>query len=407
MTEKRHEMRTHVRPYLLAAAGLIAAVGAPVHAQDPGPELQSFRTPGWSFTPGITFGTVYDSNVALANAPADTHRTQSDRLYEVQPFGRLEYFSPRTEFSTGYQGYLRRYAEVDQLNGFDQQAFGSVRRLITRRLTFFAHDSFGHLPTTDDVELNGVPFRRIGSRTNGGEAGIEARLTKYTDLSVRYENTWIRFDRPELFLTDGWVNGVHAELSRRLSERLSAGAEYGFRLADLNEGTHQVQFQDVGGTLHYHVGSATTLSLAGGVSHLDDRLVLVTRTGPYVRANVTHEVKRATVGASFERSYVPSFSFGGSTQSQEIRGFVRMPLDKNRLYVQGSAAWRRNDPFIANELQLDTIWIRSTLGYSATRWFRIEGFHAFTRQDSIVTGGEINRHRLGVQAVVSQPMRIQ
>jgi hypothetical protein len=61
MTEKRHEMKTHVRPYLLAAAGLIAAVGAPVHAQDPGPELQSFRTPGWSFTPGITFGTVYDS----------------------------------------------------------------------------------------------------------------------------------------------------------------------------------------------------------------------------------------------------------------------------------------------------------------------------------------------------------
>ena len=174
--------------------------------------------------------------------------------------------------------------------------YGSVRRLITRRLTFFAHDSFGHLPTTDDVELNGVPFRRIGSRTNGGEAGIEARLTKYTDLSVRYENTWIRFDRPELFLTDGWVNGVHAELSRRLSERLSAGAEYGFRLADLNEGTHQVQFQDVGGTLHYHVGSATTLSLAAGVSHLDDRLVLVTRTGPYVRANVTHEVERATVG---------------------------------------------------------------------------------------------------------------
>src|SRR5882672_1056922 len=85
MTETRHQMRTHVRLYLLAAAGLIAAASAPVHAQDPGPELQSFRTPGWSFTPGITFGTVYDSNVALANAPADTQRTQSDRLYEVEP----------------------------------------------------------------------------------------------------------------------------------------------------------------------------------------------------------------------------------------------------------------------------------------------------------------------------------
>jgi hypothetical protein len=400
-------MKTHVRQYALIVIGLTIVFGAPAGAQDPAPELQSYRTPGWSFTPGVTFGTVYDSNVALASAPASTGRTQSDGLFEVEPFGRLEYFSPRTEFSTGYQGYLRRYMDVDQLNTFDNQVYGSVRRLVTRRLTFFARNNYADVPTTDDVELNGVPFRRIGSRMNSATAGIEARLTKYTDLSVRYENTWIQFDRPELFLTDGWVNGGHVELSRRLTERLSLGGEYGLRFADLNEGTHQVWFQDVGGTLHYHLTGATTATLAAGMSHLDDRLVLVTRTGPYVRAGITHEVERATVGASFERMYVPSFSFGGSTQSQEIRGFVRMPFDKNRFYVQGSAAWRRNDPFIANELQLDTIWIRSTLGYTAARWLRIEGFHAFTRQDSIVTGGEINRNRIGVQAVVSQPMRIQ
>lgn len=400
-------MKTHVRYYALIVIGLTIAAGVPAGAQDPAPELQSYRTPGWSFTPGFTFGTVYDSNVALASAPADTRRTQSDGLFEVEPFGRLEYFSPRTAFSSGYQGYLRRYMDIDQLNTFDNQVYGSIRRLVTRRLTFFARDNYADVPTTDDVELNGVPFRRIGSRMNSATAGIEARLTKYTDLSVRYENTWIQFDRPELFLTDGWMNGGHVELSRRLTERLSVGGEYGLRFADLNEGTHKVWFQDAGGTLHYHLTGATTLSLAGGVSHLDDRLVLVTRTGPYVRASLTQEVERATVGASFERMYVPSFSFGGSTQSQEIRGFVRMPLDKNRFYVQESAAWRRNDPFIANELRLDTIWIRSTLGYSATRWLRLEGFHAFTRQDSIVTGGEINRHRIGVQAVVSQPMRIQ
>ena len=85
-----------------------------------------------------------------------------------------------------------------------------------------------------------------------------------------------------------------------------------------------------------------------------------------------------------------------------------MPLDKNRIYVQGSAAWRRNDPFIANELQLDTIWIRSTLGYSAARWLRIEGFHAFTRQDS---HRDRRRNqpasRSACQSVISQPMRIQ
>ena len=400
-------MKSHTRQYLLAALGVILAAGAPVSAQDPGSDFQSWRTPGWSFTPGITIGSVYDSNIALASAPADTRTTQSDQLIEVEPFGQLEYFSPRTEFSSGYRGYLRRYQDFDQLNGFDQQVHASVRRLMTRRLTFFAHNNYADVPTTDDVQLNGVTFRRMGSKMNSAEAGIQARLTKYTDLSVQYENTWIKFDRPELFLTDGWVNGVHSELSRRLNDRLSVGGEYAMRFANLNEGTHQVLFQDAGGVLHYHVASGTTLSLSGGVSHLNDRLVLVTRTGPYIRAGITQEVERATIGANFERMYVPSFSFGGSTQSQEIRGFVRMPLDKNRLYVQESAAWRRNDPFIANELQLDTIWIRSTLGYSATRWMRVEGFHAFTRQDSIVTGGEINRHRIGAQVVISQPVRIQ
>jgi hypothetical protein len=58
-------------------------------------------------------------------------------------------------------------------------------------------------------------------------------------------------------------------------------------------------------------------------------------------------------------------------------------------------------------LPLDTTMIRSTLGYSAMRYLRIEAFHAFTRQDSRVAGGQVNRNRVGAQIVVSQPMRIQ
>ena len=83
-----------------------------------------------------------------------------------------------------------------------------------------------------------------------------------------------------------------------------------------------------------------------------------------------------------------------------------MPL-RQRLYTQGSAAWRRSMPFEADALELDTIWLRSTLGYAAARWARVEALYTYTRQDSIVTGGEVDRHRVGVQFVVSQPMRIQ
>ncbi len=385
---------------------LLAGVSGSAAAQDTYSEFTSWRTPGWSFTPGVTLAGVFDSNIALASAPADTQRTQSDGLFLAQPFAQLEFLSPRTEFTSGYQGYMRRYVDVDQLNGFDQRGYVSLRRLATRRLTYFLRDAYADVPTTDEVQLNGVPFARTGVRTNALQAGIDARLSKLMDLAVHFDNSWVDFDRTDTFLTGGWVNGVRTELSRRLTGRLSAGAEYGISFADLNEGTHQLTFQDAGGTLRYGLDGRTTLALAGGISYLHDRLIDVTRLGPYVRAELTHAAAHATVGAAFERMFVPSFGFGGSSQSQAARGFIRMPLNRNRMYLQGSASWQRSEPFVLEELDLNTTSIRSTLGYSATRWFRLEGFYAFSRQDSQVTGGEINRHQIGTQVVISQPMRI-
>jgi hypothetical protein len=203
------------------------------------------------------------------------------------------------------------------------------------------------------------------------------------------------------------VNGARTQLTRRLNDRLSVGGEYGIRFADLNQGLHHVTFQETGGVFHYALATRTTVSVSGGWAFLNDQLLNEQHNGAYVRGEITHDVQHATVGGSFERTFVPSFGFGGSNQSEELRGFVRMPFDRNRLYYQGSAAWRRSVPLITNELELDTIWLRSTVGYSASRWLRFEGFHMFTRQDSQVTGGEINRHRIGAQIVVSQPVRIQ
>jgi hypothetical protein len=404
----------------LTVAFTLAAVmtAAPARAQESS-EFPSWRLPGWSFTPGISFGGSYDSNVALANPPADTGRTQADRLFIFQPFGQLEYFSPRTDFATGYRGYARRYVEVRELDGFDQQGYLSFRRLLTRRLTFFAGNSYLAAPTTDEVELNGVPFRRTGTRTNTASAGLEARLTKFTDLATRYDLQWVDFDhggpavnpldvdQPPTFLTGGWVNSWRTELRRRLSERLAVGGEYALRIADLNEGTRELLFQDAGAAVRFLLGPHTTLSAGAGISFLDDRLFDDRRTGPYYRAGITHETERATLGVSFQRMFVPSFGFGGSSDSQELRGFVRMPVNRNRMYVQATAGWRRTDPFVADELALDTFRIQTTFGYSATRWMRLEAFHAYTRQDSRITGGEIGRQRVGAQVVISQPMRIR
>lgn len=391
---------------IVAAVALAALCAAPAAGQEQSTEFPSWRVPGWSFTPGIVFGALYDTNVAIAS-PDVERKTASDKLFRVEPFGQLEFFSPRTTFNAGYRGSLRRYVELGDLDGVDHRAFLSLRERVSRRVTFFANNNYSQVPTTDLLELNGVPFQRSGARHNALMAGVEGRLSRRVDLGLRYENTWVDFVRKDTILTGGTVNGVQTDLTYRFSDRASAGAEYGIRWADMNQGTKQTLFQDVGGVVRYLTGERTTFDLGAGIAHLIDRGRDLTRTGPYVKAGLTHRGERATVGGEYRRSYVPSLAFGGSNQSQEARGYVHMPLDRNRLYVQESASWRRTDPFVATELALDSIVLHSTLGYAVQRWFRIEGYHAFTTQDNRVAAGKITRHVAGVQFVVSEPMRIR
>ena len=391
---------------IVAAVALVALCAVPAAAQEQSTEFPSWRVPGWSFTPGIVFGALYDTNVAIAS-PDVERKTASDKLFRVEPFGQLEFFSPRTTFTAGYRGSLRRYVELKDLDGVDHRSFVSLRERVSRRVTFFANNNYSQVPTTDLLELNGVPFRRSGARHNALMTGLEARLSKRVDLGVRYENTWVDFVRKDTLLTGGMVNGVQTDVTYRFSDRASAGAEYGLRWADMNQGTKQTLFQDMGGVVRYLTGARTTFDLGAGIAHLLDRGRDLTRTGPYVKAGLTHRAERATIGGEYRRSYVPSLAFGGSNQSQEARGYVHMPLGRNRLYVQESASWRRTDPFVDTELALTSIVLQSTLGYAVQRWFRIEGYHAFTAQDNRVAAGKISRHVAGVQFVVSEPMRIR
>jgi hypothetical protein len=409
-------MTTRKAPVLAAHARLAAAImmalcasQAAVYAQgqQQAAEIDSFRLPGWSFTPSVAAGVLHDSNVALAVPRASVGETQGDTLFNIVPSGRLEFLGRRTQFSASYRGFLRRHMEVDGLDGFDQRASAGVTRGVTRRLSVFAQNSFTDAPTTDDVEVNGAPFRRTGARTNTFAAGADYRLSRRSTLTSRYLQTWVAFDRPDLFLTGGRVHGLLNQLGYQLSERLSLGGEYAFRTASLNEGSRDLSFHEAGGVLRLTVGPHTTGSAAAGFSTLHDRTADVTRTGPYVRLGITHELRHATLGAGFERQFVPTFGFGGATNSRQLRGYVLMPLGRTRVYTQTSATWGHSVPFEQDVLELDTITLRSTVGYAFTRWARGEALYPYTRQDSIITGGEVDRHRIGVQFVVAQPMRIR
>jgi hypothetical protein len=382
---------------------------APAAAQSGGQnvEAESARFPGWSFTPSMAVGALYDSNVALRVPRTDLAGPGSDAMFNVIPAGQLEYFGRRTEFSTTYRGFLRRYVDVDVLNSFDQRASMSLKHAVSRRLTVFARDSFADSPTTDEVDVNGVPFGRIGSQTNTFAASADYRLRKLLTWSARYDNTWVSFDRSDLFLTGGWIHGVRNELSYTVKEHVTVGGEYSYRTASLDERRREFSFQDVGGVVRFVLGPRTRANAAAGFATLHDRNRDETRTGPFVRLGIEQALDRATLGASFERQYVPSFGFGGASNSQELRGYVQMPLRHRRLSTNASAVWRQTSPFEVDTLELDTVWLSSTLAYTAARWLRIEGVYTYARQDALGTGGEIKRHRIGVQFVISQPMRIQ
>jgi hypothetical protein len=390
----------------LAAAAIVCASPSVAGAQEQQQaEFESWGISGWSFTPGVVVGALFDSNVGLANVGPGM-KAASDKLFELQPYGQLEFNGRRTMFASGYQGFLRRYFDFDELNGFDSRAYMQLRQKVTRRVTLLVDDNFLQTPTTDQLQLNGIPFQRTGSRYNGFSATVQARLTPTVDLNNRYEFTWVDFVRKDTFLHGGFVNGDHTDVTKRLTDRASAGGEYGIRFADLNEGTHHLSFQEMGGVFRYRLDRDTLVETSGGMAFMHDYLRDDTRTGPYVRARLTHHAARAVLGAEAGRTYVPTFAFGGSNQSEFVEGFIQMPISRNRMYVEESFAYRRSIPFLETETPLDSVWQRSVVGYALQRWFRLEGYYQFTHQDTRLPGGNVNRHVAGVQFVVAQPVRL-
>lgn len=401
-------MRGHgyLRLVLAPLAVLIMGGAAAGFAQER-TEFQPAQLPGWTFTPGIIGSTVFDDNVGLASSLPSRPNATGASLFIIEPSGQLEFNGPRTKFESGYRGYLRRYFDLDELNGFDQRASASFRYRATRRLTIYSTETFMKVPSTDELELNGVPFARTGSRSNRLAAGVNSRLTKQWDWNVRYDMTWVDFDHTQALLRAGLFHGVETELARRLTDRASLGAEYSIRVADLDAGTRSLTFQNAGATFRYDTSLQTSIHVAGGLAHLTDRTLNDTRSGAYVRADVTHHLQRATVGAGFARDFVPTYGFGGSSESESFRAYVMMPVSRKRIYLQQSVAWRRSNPLITTSPALDSWWLHSTVGYSMSRWLRAEGFYTFSRQDSRIPGGLVNRNRLGAQIAIAQPMRIR
>lgn len=379
-----------------------ASAGAQTfRAADPG------STPGWVFTPTFVFSGAYDDNVTLAghNAP-----TESDTLTVLTPSGDLQYRGRHNWLGLGYDGSWSLYRQLNQLNTFDQSMRADTRSELSRRVTLLLHDSFSIHPTTDVVQLFGVPFLRIGSRLNDARAEMRIVALAHTTVSGSYSNEYVSFDQNSdyaKFLHGGMAHAFSGRVEQQLSPHLSLGADYTFRRAILSDNAGQFDIQEGSGNFSYQATPTFTLSGGLGFSRLTDALKQTSQTGPTWRVAAVQRLERLTVSASYVRSYVPSFGLGGTLQNQEFDANLHMPLARNRLYWQGGVSWRRNQPLPPSDQSLKSLWFQNWVGYSIQRWLRIEGYYWRSQQDSQFAGGRVDRNRVGIQLVTTMPMRIQ
>jgi hypothetical protein len=291
-------------------AGFVLLAGS--HARAQTAEGEPGQAPGWTFTPAVVVGWLWDSNVAMVTEGVGQD-IRSDNLLVITPSGSMDFLGKHTSFGAGYSGTIRRYRDVNELNSFDQRLRFNVAHRPTARLLIFGREGFSRLPTTDETELNGVPFRRVGSRLNNGSAGFEYRLTKLSTIRAAYELVDVSFDREQglpSYVTGGRSHGVTTEYSRRLTEHVALGGIYEVRFAQINteSGIDQpLRFQVMGASSRLRLGPMTTLLLAGGLSTLSDPTLGDTNVGPFIRAGVTHHLERAVLDAGYERSFVPTF----------------------------------------------------------------------------------------------------
>lgn len=162
------------------------------------------------------------------------------------------------------------------------------------------------------------------------------------------------------------------------------------------------------GTAQYQVASGTTVSGGFGLAVMGAGLTHEARTGPEWHAAFSQKTGRSVVSAGYERSYIPSFGFGGTFQNQQWDANIHTPFGHSRAYVNGGVLWMNNDPLdITDQSSLRTLWLSGSVGYYLARWLSLEGFYGHTQQDAQRPGGQLTRNQIGFYVVASKPMKLR
>jgi hypothetical protein len=150
------------------------------------------------------------------------------------------------------------------------------------------------------------------------------------------------------------------------------------------------------------------VSGGGGVSYLDVTTTDGSTWGPTMHGGISYHAGRVVFNARYQRSFLPSYGFGGlsANQSMSVNGLV--PFAQGRFYIDGGLSYGRTSPVqeLGVGFQLDSLWVSAAAGYQVARWLRAEGFYNGSHQNSTARGN-VDRARIGIQFVTIKPVRIE
>ena len=390
----------------VAAAAWPAATAAQESNFVPVASASQQAPAGWSFTPSITYAASWDDNV-LIRGNGDS--TTADLLNVINPRGTLDLNGRRGQLSLSYDGAFARYRNLGTLDSYDQHASLFGRRLLSPHVSLFVRNTAASVPTTELSQLIAIPFVRTGSRLDDLRGGVEAAFSKRTSMIASYDFQWVQFDHDQPgseALRGGHSHGASLTLKHLLTERFALTGDYDLQHATIGDGQQAFDVQNAWAGGDYKLSEQTHVFAEAGVSRLGVSQFSGVRTGPAWRLGLTRQFRTAGVDLLYNRSFVPSYGFGGTTQNEETTARLRLPFSR-RVYSSSALSWRRNDPLTPGELPLRSFWVEGTLGYAATPWVRLELFYAGTRQSIDRPGGTLDRNRIGFQVTTAKPVRVQ
>jgi hypothetical protein len=408
----------HAAAVLALAALLLPAGARTADAQEEklggGAPPVHYRA-GWTLTPSVGVAETWDDNVTLFGAATADGQT-ADYVSTVFPEVVLHYAGKHTSFGSGYSGSFLRYNTFSVLNRWDQGGFVDVKRQESARLKWTLQASLAAMPSTDLVDLGGIPFRHVGTLQGIGRGGLDYVLGRRDAITASYQFQSVTFDRTPseivspLVLRGGHVQEGSATYLHRFSERLAAGGSYTLRRSAVIGDPEQFTMHMGEAALAYDLSSRWSMHAGAGVVHLLSTSTTAARSGPAWTLGIERHGERTTINAAYLRSYVPSFGFGGTVSNQEVNGGLRMILPgTRRFYTSESVIFRDDQPLteVQQQLPLRSWRVVSILGWEAQPWMRLEGFYSYTRQNTLLAGGLLDRNRIGFQIVTSKPVRLQ